>query len=143
MPAVMPRSVQEALGKEVAADLASHIDITVSERTVSQDEYSQISSRLEVLEHDVSDLKAEVKDLRRTMDKRFDRMNERFDRMNERFDQMNARFEERFEQMNARSEKRFDQMYNRMLIQTRWMVGSLTVIGTLITVLLAIGQFVK
>ncbi|MEA3342058.1 MAG: hypothetical protein U9R15_19000 [Chloroflexota bacterium] len=34
-------------------------------------------------------------------------------------------------------------MTDRLLIQTRWMVGSLTVIGTLVTLLLTVGMFVK
>jgi len=55
--------------------------------------------------------------------------------MNERF----ARVDERFDQMN----ERFDQMYDRMLVQTRWLIGSLALIGTVISVLLAIGQFVR
>ena len=39
--------------------------------------------------------------------------------------------------------ERFDQMYDRMLVQTRWLIGSLALIGTVISALLAIGQFVK
>jgi len=48
-------------------------------------------------------------------------MNERFDRMNERF----------------------DQMYHQMVVQTRWLIGALTVIGTVISILLAIAQFAR
>jgi tetrahydromethanopterin S-methyltransferase subunit G len=36
-----------------------------------------------------------------------------------------------------------DTLTERMLVQTRWMVGSLTVIGALVTLLLTIGMFVK
>ena len=95
------------------------------ERAVPRDEYREVLSQLDILEHDVSDIKVEVRDLRREM-------NERFDRVSERFDQMNARFE-----------GSFDQMYDRMLVQTRWLIGSLALIGTVVSVLLAIGQFVK
>jgi len=80
-----------------------------------------ILSRLEILEHDMADLKADVQELRREMNERFDRVNERFDRMNERF----------------------DQMYHQMVVQTRWLIGALTVIGTVISVLLAIAQFAR
>jgi len=46
--------------------------------------------------------------------------------MNERFDHMN---------------ERFDQVHHQMVVQTRWLVGSLMLIGTVISVLLAIAQF--
>jgi len=51
---------------------------------------------------------------------------ERLDRMNERFNQMHGRF---------------DEMHHQMIVQTRWLVGSLTMIGTVVSVLLAIAQF--
>lgn len=71
------------------------------------DEYREVLSRLDILEHDVSDIKVDLRDLRREMN------------------------------------ERFDQMYDRMLVQTRWLIGSLALIGTVVSVLLAIGQFVK
>ncbi len=36
-----------------------------------------------------------------------------------------------------------DVMNDRILVQTRWMVGSLTIIGALVTLLLTVGMFVK
>jgi len=39
--------------------------------------------------------------------------------------------------------ERFDQMYDRMLVQSRWLVGSIALFSTVMSVLLAIGQFVK
>jgi len=48
-------------------------------------------------------------------------MNERFDRMGERM----------------------DRMYQQMVVQTRWLIGALAVIGTVISLLLTIGQFVR
>lgn len=132
MAITVPRTVREAWGEEAAADFAHWFETILRERAVSRDEHREILSRLDVLEHDVSDLKVEVGELRREMNERFDRMNaamnERFDRMNERFDRMN---------------ERFDQMYERMLVMTRWTVGTLALFGTAITILLAISQFVK
>ena len=37
--------------------------------------------------------------------------------------------------------ERFDETNERMLVQTRWLIGSLTILGTIISVLLAIAQF--
>ena len=36
-----------------------------------------------------------------------------------------------------------DVITERVLVQTRWMIGSLTVIGALVTLLLTVGMFVK
>jgi tetrahydromethanopterin S-methyltransferase subunit G len=92
------------------------------------DEYKEIVARLEALEREVFELKQDMKDFRREMNERFDRINERFDRMNERFDRMN---------------ERFDQMYERIGSMMKWAIGILALFGTMITVLLAISQFVK
>ena len=113
----LPR-LREVLGEEGVDELVRWLDDRIAERAVPRDEYREVLSRLDILEHDVSDIKVEVRDLRREM-------NERFDRMNERFDQMNTRFE-----------GRFDQMYDRMLVQTRWLIGSLALIGAVVSVLL-------
>jgi predicted nuclease with TOPRIM domain len=96
---------------------------SIKEKAVPRDEYREVLSRLEILEHDVSDIKTDVRELRREM-------NERFDRVNERFDDMGARFD-----------GRLDDMHHQMIVQTRWLIGSLALIGTVISVLLAIAQF--
>ena len=126
MPITIPRSVRESWGEEATEDFAEWFDQAVRESAVPRDEYRQILSRMEIIEHDIDDLKdsvaevnREVGDLRREMNERFDRMNERFDRMNERF----------------------DQMYERILVMTRWTIGILALFGTIITILLAIAQF--
>jgi uncharacterized coiled-coil DUF342 family protein len=69
----------------------------------------------------MADLKADVQELRGEISELRKEMNERFDRMNERF----------------------DQMYHQMVVQTRWFIGALVVIGTVISALLAIAQFVR
>jgi len=159
MALMPPRTVREAWGEEVATDFAdwfefvieeravkpviSKVDAMLKERAVSKDEFRQILSRLDILEQDVAELKAEVKDLRKEMNQRFDllysEMNQRFDRVNERFDRLYSEMNERFDRMN----ERFDQMYERMLSMTRWTVGTLALFGTIITILLAVGQFMK
>jgi tetrahydromethanopterin S-methyltransferase subunit G len=39
--------------------------------------------------------------------------------------------------------ERFDGIYHQMVVQTRWLIGALAVIGTVISLLLAIGQFAR
>ena len=147
-----PPALRRAWGEETTDVFVTWLGGVISERAIPRDEHRQIVSRLEILEHDIADLKGGVRDLHREMNERFDRMNERFDRMNERFDEMNVRMEKRFDEMNVRmekrfdemntrSEKRFDEMHYQMLAQTRWLIGSLALIGTVVSVLLAIAQF--
>jgi predicted nuclease with TOPRIM domain len=100
------------------------------EHAVRRDEYREVLSRLDILEHDVADVKARITDLHRTMDERFDRVNERFERLE-------ARDDERFDRMN----ERFDEMYRHISTMTRWTVGTLALLGTTITILMAIAQF--
>ncbi|MBC7226457.1 MAG: hypothetical protein H5T61_04410 [Thermoflexales bacterium] len=122
MPRVLeaPPLLRRAWGEEVADALALWLGSILEERTISRDEYRHILSRLDILEHDVADLKSEVQELRREMNERFDRMNERFDQMHERL----------------------DRMYAQMVVQTRRLIGALTLLGTVIATLLAIAQFV-
>jgi len=115
----MPRSVREAWGEEVTEDFVHWFNQAIQETTVPRDEYRQVLSRLDILEHDVADIKQDLGDLRREMNERFDRMNERFDHMSERF----------------------DQMYERILVMTRWTIGVIALFGTAVTILLAIAQF--
>ena len=119
MPVRTPETIRRALGDEAVVDFVPWVEEIVAEKAVPRDEYRQVLSRLDILERDVGEIKAEQRELRREMGEFRREVNERFDRMNERF----------------------DQMYDRMLVQTRWMVGTIAVFGTLITALLAISRF--
>ena len=153
-PLEVPAVLRRAWGDEVADAFAVWFASVLEERAISRDEYRQILSRLDILEHDMADLKTDVQELRREMNERFDRMNERFDQlrreMDERFDRMRMEMDERFERMSERfdrmrkeTDERMDRMYHQMVVQTRWLIGSLVVIGTVISVLLAIAQFAR
>jgi len=130
----MPQSVRQALGPQAAEDFIQWFDVILVERAVRRDEYRELLSRLDILEHDVSDLKGGLAELHRTMDERFDRMQAQMD---ERFDRMQAQMNERFDRMN----ERFDQMYERITTMIRWTVGTLALLGTIMTILMAIAQF--
>jgi DNA anti-recombination protein RmuC len=82
-------------------------------------------------------------------DQRIDAMNERFDTMNERFDQMQQQFDQRLDSMGAQFDQRLDKVNERldrmneqMRVQTRWTIGTIALIGVILSALLAIGQFV-
>ncbi len=140
------------LERTIEETVAFHVEQAIVEKAVPRDEYRHVLSRLDILEHDMAEVKEDVRELRREMNERFDRVNERFDQMNDRFDQMtrhfearldemNHRFEARLDEMNHRFDARLDQMNERMLVQTRWLIGSIALFGTIITVLMAIAQF--
>ncbi|MEA3344697.1 MAG: hypothetical protein U9Q78_00375 [Chloroflexota bacterium] len=127
MPLTLPRSVERSLGQEAAQDFTLWFEDILIERAVHRDEYREVLSRLDILEHDMADVKTAIRDLHQTMDERFDRMNSE---MNERFDRMHS-------EMNGR----FDQMNERITTMMRWTVGTLALLGTIISILLAIAQF--
>jgi class 3 adenylate cyclase len=132
----VPEVLRRAWGDEAAEAFAVWLAGVLEERTVSRDEFRQILSRLDVLERDVAALQADVRELRREMNERFDRL---YGEMNERFDRLYREMNERFDRMG----ERMDRMYHQMVVQTRWLIGALAVIGTVISLLLAIGQFVR
>ena len=139
-------------------EILSHLDILEHEVGGLKSEFREF--RLEV--------SARFDRMNADFGERFDRMSadfgERFDRMNtefnNRFIQMSAQFDDRLDRMTAESNNRFDQMndrFDRMNTEsnnrfdrlqeqigsmTKWTVGTMALFGTLITILLAIGQFV-
>ncbi len=121
-------ALRETLGDKGFEELEGLIIDKIKFYSVSRDEFREVLSRLDIVEHDLADLKVQVHELRREMNERFDRINERFDKINERFDKMN---------------ERFDQMYERMTSLVKWTIGTLAIFGSIISILLAIGQFVK
>lgn len=135
MPVSAPETLKKAWGEQVLEDFLIWLEEVLKEKAIPRDEYRQVLSRLDILEKDVSLLREEFKGHRREMLERFDRIDQRFDRVNERFDRVNERFD--------RVNERFDQMYERMLTMTRWTVGTLALFGTIISIILAIGQFIR
>ena len=139
--ALFPKSVEEKLGEKPSEDLIEWLDAFIKDRAVSRDEYRKILSRLDVIEHDVADLKEEVRLLRDEMNDRFDRMNES---INDRFDRMNERINDRFDRMNERFDRmneRFDRMNERLQSALKWMVGVTLGMGSLLAILMSIYKF--
>ena len=156
MPVAIPQTVRRSLGEEAVVDfmpwMEEWLSESIKEKAVPRDEYREVLSRLDGLEKDVSlvkeeqarmrvefredqvQMRAEFREdlgqLRREMNQRFDEINQRFDGMHQRFDEMNQRFE-----------SRLDQMSERMLVQTRWLIGSIALFGTILTIMMAIAQF--
>jgi septal ring factor EnvC (AmiA/AmiB activator) len=135
----IPESVRQALGELVARDLAAWLEGTLAERSINRTEWEQmtarvaaieerltaieqrvaaieqrvaaIEQRVAAIEHDVAAVQVEQREMRREMSDMRREMNERFDRVHE-----------------------------QMASQIRWSVGLLAVFGTLIAILVGIGQ---
>lgn len=116
---ITPVKLKEVLGEEGLNELL----LLIEERSLEG--RREILSLLDIIEHDLSELRIEFREFKREVNERFDRIqrdvNERFDRINERF----------------------DRMHEHMASMIKWTVGTLALFGTLITILLAIGQFLK
>ncbi len=146
----MPDTVQQAWGEAAVRDFTSWIVTILKEQTVPSDEWGQVTTRLGgveqrldgveqrldavenrlvVVEHGLDDLKLDVRDLRRTVDERFDRIQESFNAC--------------FDRMHESNDARFDQLNERIMVQTRWTVGVLALFGTIISIIVGIGQFAR
>ena len=152
----LPPQTTEVLGEEAAAEFAQWFaeHFALRDQLVHRDEYREVLSRLDILEHNISGLKTEVAGLRRNMDARFDAVHARFDTMEERFDarfdrmqsNVNARFDRMQSDFNARFDAvnaRIDTIHDVVRSQTRWLVGTLIALGGLISVLITIFEFIK
>ncbi|MFQ5858237.1 MAG: hypothetical protein ACE5LU_21755, partial [Anaerolineae bacterium] len=103
----LPPIVHDALGKEASEELARWIDLRIREQGIPRDEYREVLSRLDLVEHDLEGVKTELRALRREMDERFDRMSAQF---NERFDHMSTQFDDRLDRMGTQFDDRLDRM---------------------------------
>ncbi len=106
----------------------AHLEVSVNDR------FGQINQKFEQV-----DKRFEQVDKRfEQVDKRFEQVDKRFEQVDKRFEQVDKRFDQvdkRFEQM----ERRFDQVDSRFRHMERMLIGSVTFLSFLITVM----RFVK
>ncbi len=178
-----PEPVREAWGDEAVIAFIPWLDEILADKTVPRDEYRQVLSRLDMLEHGVTligegqaqmrtDFQEAQAQMRAEFQKAQAQMRAEFQKaqaqMRAEFkeDQAQMRAEvreelvqmrtdlgelymrldkihERFDRMESRMGERFDTMYDRMLVQSRWLVGSIALFGTVITIVLTIAQLIK
>ena len=146
MATEVPQTVRRAWGDELILEFVPWLEQVIEEKTsprlkqlveekaVPRDEYRQVLSRLDVLEHDVADIKENVRELRGEMRSEIGDLRGEIVGLR---DEMNRRFVE----MERHFEVRLDQMSDRMLVQTRWLIGSIALFGTILTILQAIAHF--
>ena len=100
----------EKLGPEGFDALDQMIEEKVRQMGVTKDEYREILSRLDLLEHGYRELKGEVTELRREIRL----INERLDSLNERFDSLRSEMYGRFDSLRSGMESRFDSFGSEM-----------------------------
>ena len=134
-----PRRSRERVASD-SESAAEWIEALPADKGVTRDEYREILSRLDVLDREIA-IRFDAIDQRfEAIDQRFETIDRRFEAIDRQFDVMVRRFDMMDERMD-RIHERFDTLYDRMLIQTRWTVGTIALFGTLITILLAVAQF--
>jgi len=147
-------AVASKLKEKFGEDVVGYLDKWVREiiQSETKDQYSQILTRLDILEDryevisdEVYRLRGEMNGFRAEVNQRFDAMsdsiNQRFDAMNDsinqRFDAMNNRIDQRFDVID----QRFDAMNDRILSSMKWSVGTIAAFGLIITILVTIFKF--
>lgn len=147
MPTPFPESVRTTLGEKGVEDLVRWLDDYLQERTVHRDEYREVLSRLDALEERISQLEERMDQRFEQVDQRFEQVDKRFEQVDKQFEQIDQRFQQvddRFGQVNGRLNginQRLDDLQEQMRRQIRWSVGTITLFGTIITVLIAIAEF--
>jgi len=119
----LPPKTTEVLGEEAAAEFARWITETVALRdeVVQRDEYREVLSRLDIIEHDIG------------------RVSKRLDTIETRLDKMEERSDARFDALHAR----IDTLHEAMRSQTRWLVGTLIAVGGFISALITVFGFIQ
>ncbi|MFQ6044205.1 MAG: hypothetical protein ACE5PV_25405, partial [Candidatus Poribacteria bacterium] len=112
--------LKEKLGEYVVEDLDKWMREIVQSKT--KDQYTQILSRLDLLEDRYEGIKDEVYRLRGEMNGFRTEVNQRFDAMNDSINQ-------RLDAMNNSINQRFDVMNERILSSIKWSVGTIATFG--------------
>jgi hypothetical protein len=135
----VPR-LREALGDEGVDELITLVDERLREQAVPRDEYHQVIAHLQRIDDRFIEMdrhfEVRFEQMSRHFGNRFDKMEQRVEsRIDRRFGEMDRRLD--------RMDQRLDEMHDRMLVQSWWLIGSIALPGTVISLLLAIGLFVK
>jgi predicted HicB family RNase H-like nuclease len=134
-------TLMEKLGEEGYEELGEVIVEKIRIHSVSRDEFE------EILEKNVAELKTEIRNLREEFKMDVMELRKEF-----KMDVTEMRKEFKMDIMELRKEMndlrremnvRFDNMYERITSLVKWTVGTLALFGTIITILYAIGLFIK
>ena len=149
----VPQTVRRAWGDELILEFVPWLEQVIEEKTsprlkqlveekaVPRDKYRQVLSRLDVLEHDVADIKENVRELRGEMRSEIGGMRSEIGDLRAEIVGLRDEMNRRFVDMERHFEVRLDQMSERMLVQTRWLIGTIALFGTILTILQAIAHF--
>ena len=112
MPTSVPRSIRQAWGEEATEDFTRWFEESLRERAVMRDEYREVLSRMDGL------------------DQRMDGLDQRM-----------GRLEGELSAFRRETDRRLDRIQEAMRVQTRWTIGTISLIGTILAALLSIAEF--
>ena len=126
MPTSVPRSIRQAWGEEATEDFTRWFEESLRERAVMRDEYREVLSRMDGLDQRMDGI-----------DQRMDGLDQRMSRLEQRM----GRLEEELSAFRRETDRRLDRIQEAMRVQTRWTIGTISLIGTILAALLAIAEF--
>ena len=129
-------AVASKLKEKLGEDVVEYLDKWMREiiQSETKDQYTQILSRLDLLEARYEGISDEVYRLRGEMNGFRTEVNQRFDAMNDNINQ-------RLDAMNNSINQRFDAMNERILSSMKWSVGTIAIFGLIITILMTVFKF--
>jgi len=141
MPAVFSEKVKNKLGVEVAEELYTTMLSLIAERGVPKDE---LGAKLGAIEIRLTGLEKNYESMEKNyanVTGQIEGINLRIDKIHELMQNMEARWNERMQNMEARWNERMDGILKLMISQTKWLIGTILFVGTLITLLMSIFKF--
>jgi len=134
-------TLMEKLGEEGYEELEEVIVEKIRMHSVSRDEFE------EILEKNVAELKTELQNLRAEFKTDVMELRKEFKidvtEMRKEFKMHIMELRKEMNDLRREMNERFDNMYERMTSLVKWTVGTLALFGTIITILYAIGLFIK
>jgi len=164
----LPQTIQKAWGDLAVREFTEWLEVLMAERAVGPPEFDRmgeqmtamqadlstfgqrlggvekrldgvekrldgVEARLTMVEHDLAEMKTDQREFRREL-------NERFLQFDDRLDRISGQVNERLDRIQLETTGQFDRLYDRMTSHMRWSVSLIAVFGTLVTILIALGQ---
>lgn len=138
----MPEVIQQAWGDAVTREFTAWIEGIVSEQTVSRGEWGQVDTRFNHVDRRLDQVEIRLEKVEGRLDQveiRLAGVETRLTVLDQRLSETQAELRDMRRELNDR----IDRLQLQMVAQTRWMVGSVALFGTIFAILMAIGQLTR
>ena len=137
----VPNRVREALGDEAIVEFVPWLQDLIRQYSVPRDEYREVLSRLDGMEKDISLIKEELTEAREDRGQMRTEFREGQAQLRAEFQEQQTQMRAEFNELRRDMNTHFDEINQQIVIQTRWFIGALTVLVTVVSALMAIVQF--